>query len=239
MEPVKDVQRVYGGQTAAERAAERRAALVDAAFAEVAAKGWRALRIETVCRAAGLNKRYFYEAFADLDALVGAVTAKVADDAIAVTLAALPDTTDQRRLVRAGVAAFVVHLTDDPRRARVLFGAVAADDAASGHRAEAIRRVIATAAMEGRELHRLGDDPIVELTAAMLVGGSSQALLDWLDGRLDYSREELIEHLAALWLSLGDAAAARHRGAQDGPAREARARTSGLSGGRGPSRRRS
>jgi AcrR family transcriptional regulator len=203
--------RVYGGRTRTERAAGRREALLDAAFAEVSERGWRGLAIDVVCRRAGLNKRYFYESFSGVDALVAAVTARVADDAIAATLGVLDPHAAPAAYTRAGVAAFVTHLTDDPRRARALFGAVAADDAASGHRAEAVRRIIATVVARGHEVHPVEDPVRPDLVAAFLVGGTSQALLDWLDGRLPYSRGKLIDELAALWTSLGDTAVARDR----------------------------
>ena len=45
----------------------------------------------------------------------------------------------------------------------------------------------------------------------MLVGGTSQAVLDWLDGRVAQTREEFIDDLVALWLAIGDSMAARVR----------------------------
>lgn len=203
--------RTYAGRTGHERADERHALLVDAAFAHVAEHGFKGLSIDALCRRAALNKRYFYEGFADLDALVAAVTTKTADDAIAVTLRALagPGSTDERS--RRAIQAFVVHLTDDPRRARVLFGAVPAGDAAAGHRTAAIRQVISTAAAQGREVHALDDAPIVGLSAAMLIGGTSQAVLDWLDGRVECTRDEFVDDLAALWRGITDTTVALAR----------------------------
>ncbi len=207
MRPVKDAPgRTYGGQTSDERAQDRRAALLGAAFALVAADGWRALRIDAVCRAAQLNKRYFYESFAGgLDALVGELTQRLADDAIAVTLAAMGDGVEPDRATRQGITAFVAHLTDDPRRARVLFGAVPAGHAAAGHQADALRQLINTAAAVGQGLHRQTPEPLVGTTAAMLVGGTSQAILDWLDGRIACDQAQLVDDLVLLWQALGDA----------------------------------
>jgi AcrR family transcriptional regulator len=219
MAPVKATARVYGGESGDTRAVRRREALVETAFALVAEHGWRRLSIEAVCRRAGLNKRYFYAAFADLDALIAAVTERLADDAIAVTLAAVPSGGSPAQATRAALAVFVAHLTDDPRRARVLFGAVPAADAAAGHRAEAIRRLIATVAAQGRSLYGIASsDPAIELSAAMLIGGTSQALLDWLDGRVTCSRAELVDDLVDLWLAVGDAAVAARRTRPAAPA---------------------
>jgi hypothetical protein len=43
--------------------------------------------------------------------------------------------------------------------------------------------------------------------AAILVGGFSELLVAWLDGRIDVSREQLVDDATALFLALGDAAA--------------------------------
>jgi AcrR family transcriptional regulator len=204
-------RRTYGGQTADQRAAQRREELISTAFGLVAEHGWRDLTIEAVCRRAGLNKRYFYETFSNLDALIGALVNQLAGDAITVTLAAVGPTMTPREITRAAVTTFVTHLTDDPRRALVLFGAVPAADAAAGHRARAIREVITTVAAQGRSIHDLADAPIVDLTAAMLVGGTSQAVLDWLEGQFDITRAQLIDDLTALWGAISDAAAATAR----------------------------
>jgi AcrR family transcriptional regulator len=199
-------RRVYGGRTGAERATARRDALVEAGFALVAEHGWRVLSIDSVCRRAGLNKRYFYESFDGLDALIGELTNRLADDAIRVTLAQLDPELPRDEATGRAITAFIEHLTDDPRRVRVLFGAVPAADAAAGHRAAAIRRLINTVATRGRSIYDLRDGSEADLTAAMLIGGTSQALLDWLDGRVACTRAELVERIVVLWLAIGDVA---------------------------------
>ena len=73
--------------------AQRRGVLVQAAFELVAKGGWAQLRIERICQAARLNKRYFYESFGDIDAVIEAVMNDLASDLIKVTIAAMdPDT---------------------------------------------------------------------------------------------------------------------------------------------------
>ena len=201
--------RVYGGQTGGERTQQRRAALLAAAFELVSERGWRELRIEPLCRRATLNKRYFYESFRDLDAVIEALTRQLSEDAIAATMAGIGPDTAQGEAITLAVRQLVTHLTDDPRRAAVLFGAVPAGETAAGHRAGAIRRVIATAAAEGRTLNDIGDDPLVDVVAAMLVGGTSQAVLDWLGGEVVCDRAALIDELTALWEAIGEVVARR------------------------------
>ena len=205
--------RTYAGETGGERAARRRDRLVEATFALVADDGWRGLRIERICHRAGLNKRYFYESFEDLDAAVGALMSKLAEEAIATTVDALDPSAQPDEWVRAAVAALVGYAIDDPRRARVLFGATPAGEAASAHRTQAIRRIAAAAAAQGRTYHGIAGDPIVDLSADLLVGGTSHALLEWLDGRIDISRGQLIDDLTVLWqvVRRGAVAHARRR----------------------------
>ena len=56
----------------------------------MAADEWRSATVEQLCSAAGLNKRYFYEGFADLDELASAVVDDIADEVRRATLAASP-----------------------------------------------------------------------------------------------------------------------------------------------------
>jgi len=72
--------RPYRGVAADDRIAARRSALMDAALEVFAADGWAALSARRVCEQAGLTRRYFYESFDDIDALIGAVFDRVADE---------------------------------------------------------------------------------------------------------------------------------------------------------------
>src|ERR1700680_1357164 len=75
--------RPYRGVAAGARVAGRREALIDAALEVFATEGWGALSARRVCEQAGLTRRYFYESFDDLDALLGAafdrITGRVSD----------------------------------------------------------------------------------------------------------------------------------------------------------------
>ena len=211
MAEVKPAGRTYGGQTAEQRLEDRRTALLDAALELIAEDGVGELRIDGVCRRAGLNKRYFYAAFDGVDALVGALLERLATDAIDAALAHADHAEPRATTIRRTLAAFIAHLTDDPRRARVLFGAVAATDAAADHRTRAIHRVIGAVVDEGQQLHPGMDGALTATIAAVLVGGTSQAVLDWLDGDIDAPREALVAHLTALWLAVDDVAAEHAR----------------------------
>lgn len=219
------IDRTYGGRSAAERAAERRTALIDAAFALIARDGWSQLRIERICRAAGLNKRYFYESFGDVDAISIALLDRLAADAIEATLGAMDLNEPVEVFVRAGISALVHHLIDDPRRARVLFSETPPGEAAGRHRADAIHRLAETASAQGRIVYGLQDinDPLNALVGSLLVGGTIQAMLDWLDGRLHGEIEPFIDDLSELWLGVGERSAAMVSSRARGVARSYRA----------------
>jgi AcrR family transcriptional regulator len=123
----ESAQRAYGGQSAQQRRRQRRRRLVDAAMDAMARNEWRSVTVDKLCAAAGLNKRYFYESFGDLDALSAAVVDDIADEVRAATLAAVDAVIEQplEAQALAAVAAAVRILVDDPRRARVLLGGVA------------------------------------------------------------------------------------------------------------------
>ncbi len=65
--------RAYGGVAAGERRANRRAVLMEAALDLFAEDGARAVSKRAICARARLNDRYFYEHFADADAVIEAI----------------------------------------------------------------------------------------------------------------------------------------------------------------------
>jgi AcrR family transcriptional regulator len=62
--------RLYGGLSAEERRAERRARLIEAALKVYGEVGYRNATVKAVCDAAELTERYFYESFANSEALL-------------------------------------------------------------------------------------------------------------------------------------------------------------------------
>ncbi|WP_153810437.1 TetR/AcrR family transcriptional regulator [Nocardia sp. SYP-A9097] len=196
----------YGGESGEQRAARRRAALLDAAITVVAEQGWRQLNVERVCTSAGLIKRYFYESFADIDALAAAVIDELATEIL--TLVVVNDLSIPRpQLMRTMIEKLVDYAVNDPRRARVFFGEMAATEAASHQRGLAIRRIVTILAAEARTLSH-ADHPMLDITASVLVNGSTRTLIDWLDGTIAVPREEFINYLTWLWLSASEGAIA-------------------------------
>jgi AcrR family transcriptional regulator len=204
-------QRSYGGQSAQARRTERRARLIDAALDIMAANDWRSVTVEKLCAAAGLNKRYFYESFTDLDAVAAAAVDDIAAEVGAATLSAAAASAGEPldRQAAAAVDAVVRHLVGDPRRARVLLGGVAASPAMHRHRDDVMRGLTAVLVRHARGIHgvELERDPLAEVAPAFVIGGTADAILAFLDGRARVSVDQLVDSLATLWLITGNGAA--------------------------------
>ena len=111
---------VYGGRTHEERRRERRARLVEATLTVWGGGDGRPVTMTRVCAEAKLSERYFYEQFTNLEAAQVAVMEDLAAQIEQASLAALEAAEGgPEAKVRAGLAAFVRVLTDDPRKGRV------------------------------------------------------------------------------------------------------------------------
>jgi AcrR family transcriptional regulator len=202
---------VYGGRTAAERHQVRREQLLQAALELAGQGGWPAVTVRGVCDSAGLTSRYFYESFRTREELALALFDELVAETMAVVLAALPDA-GNGALPRARVVigAVVEHLADDARKLTVLFSPAAEMPALTDRRIEATRVVAAVVAEQGRDFYRLSSEAATgpaATVATMLAGGLAQTLLDWSEGRLARSREQLIDECAAVFVAAGEGVA--------------------------------
>lgn len=201
--------RVYGGLAASERSASRRRQLLDAGLDLLGTDGWKATTVRAVCARAKLTPRYFYESFADLDALLVALFDAIADEVAQNVLAAVsPPPGDARSTARAAIAAGVHVLTDDPRKGRVLFAEAIGSEALAARRRTTLRGFAALVAAQGRAFYGISapTGQHVDPASVMLVGGLAEAFAAWLDGDIRASREQLIDDCTELFLATGQAA---------------------------------
>jgi AcrR family transcriptional regulator len=197
----------WRGVPADARIAERRALLLDVAFDLVGTDGTAGTTVRKVCEAARLNPRYFYESFEDLDALLVAVFERTAEEAVAAMVAAvepLVGTDDQEAFLRAGFAAGVRHITEDPRRTRVLFMEGMSNEALGRRRFGILHEMAEALATDARVRaeDRSGEpaavSSIMVVAANFMVGGFAELLMSFVSGRLDVTLDELVEDSAAL-----------------------------------------
>jgi AcrR family transcriptional regulator len=179
--------------------------LIAAAFELLGSQGWSATTVRGVCRRSGLNPRYFYESFGDLDELVVAVYDRVVGELTAEVTAAAEAAPDRAGKLRATDEQTVRFIDGDRRRARVLYVEALGNETLNRRRIETGRRLVG---MIGRDAapSRPGRsaDPVALMQAAILVGGFTELLVAWLDGRLAVDREQLVEDATALFLGLAE-----------------------------------
>ena len=201
------------------RRAERRLLLLDAALDLLGTEGWAGTTVRAVCQRAELNPRYFYESFDDLDALVIAVFDRIIEelaDAVAQAQAAADDAPPAQ--VRAAVEAIVAFVDDDRRRARILYVEALGNEALNRRR-RATGHALVSAVEEHAAASTRGLPPGEQagrIGAAMLVGGLSELLVEWLDGSITVSRQELIDDATTVVLALGEATASIAAGRRKG-----------------------
>ncbi len=185
--------------------------LVGAAFDLLASGGIAATTVRGVCAEARLNPRYFYESFDELDSLVVAVYDQVVAELRARVAAAVTAAGDDAHdAIRAQVDATVRFVDEDPRRGRILYVEALGNEALNLRRlqtgfdlVELIRRDTMRRRGGG------GSEQIDRLSAAMLVGGFSEILAAWLDGRIDMTAPELIDTSTRLFIAVGEVTAAQ------------------------------
>lgn len=199
------VTRTLQGASAAERVAQRRARLLEAALDVVGERGVRDFTMTAVCRAAGLTERYFYESFTRredlLEALFDSVSADALDRAVRAADVVAPAQLEER--ARAAIAATTTLLGEDPRVARLYREAIGHPEL-SGRRQDT---VASFAALLGRLITDARPDLRAEdlrVSTVVLTGGVVDAVGFWLDGRLDTDVDALLTRCARLVVAAAD-----------------------------------
>ncbi|MDT0306189.1 TetR/AcrR family transcriptional regulator [Streptomyces sp. DSM 44917] len=203
--------RTYRGATQRERQQERRARLIDAAVEVFGTAGYRAGTVDRICAEAGLTKRYFYESFADSEALLLAVYQRVSDDLRARVLAgaesAGPGVED---LVRAALDTLFRAIEADPRLARIAFVEVLSVSPVVDHAYRTVNTALVEEilrltgpAFDGRELS--GAHP--QLLATGLLGAIVFIAHQWILSGLDHPAETVVTSAHALVMAVVTGAA--------------------------------
>lgn len=195
--------RSYRGLSQNERRAERRARLIAAAIAVYGERGYHQATVKAVCEAAGLTERYFYESFANSEALLidsfNAVTWSVLG---AITQAAKEAGRARTARSRAMLHAYFAALQREPQSARVFLVEIRGVSRAVDQAFDTALRAI------GKEVARIVAPPGAaddELLQAGVVGGVIHIALRWIED--GYQPE--IESVVDTALKLGTVLASR------------------------------
>lgn len=200
--------RSYRGQSQEQRRAERRARLIAGAIAVYGERGYHQATVKAVCEAAGLTERYFYESFANSEALLidsyNAVTYAVLGEILRAGEAA---GRGQAARSRAMLHAYFSALQREPRSARVFLveirGVSRAVDQAFDASLRAIGRKVA-----GLLAPEAVDDDLLQ---AGVIGGVIHIALRWIEDGYAPPIDDAVATALRLGTSLGTPARARAR----------------------------
>ncbi len=192
-----------------DRSVDRREQILAVAFDLLGEAGSAAVTMRAVTREANLSPRYFYESFPNRDDLLVAVYDRV-EDGLRDRMKDVPRQLDPPATVRAALEICADYFEGDPRRAHVLLREPLANDTLRQHSSSRAPVFVATlAAALGSDIGALvpGDAPGLAVAGTALSGSLVALYLDWVDGRLEISRERLAE--SATNIALAVVAAAR------------------------------
>ena len=196
--------RRYGGKTAEERIAERRAQLLDAGLELFGTVGLAGATIEALCASAGLHPRYFYEQFSGKEELLGAVYSRAAETILGQVLVAIGPSGggEVRARLKAGLSAFIEASLADPRVARITYFEMSgAGPEVEGRRRTVLRQYAELIAAEleasGASVLPAGVDP--RLAAMALVSATDGLIVDSLTADPPRELADVVRTLVALF----------------------------------------
>jgi AcrR family transcriptional regulator len=205
---VAEVVRPYRGVAAADRRADRRARLIEAALDLIGETGVDALTMTAVCARARLTERYFYESFRGRDALLAAVFDSCIEEMdIAMYAALAAARADLLERCRAAAGAMVGVMLDDPRKARLHTeaGGSAVLRERSASLAAAHAELLAEQMRTLRGLDQPRHEAPLRLGTLVLMSGLATAVTGVLRGSLPIDRPTLVEECARLAVAVADA----------------------------------
>lgn len=193
--------------TAEQRHLERRTRLIEAAVELLGTIGATDTTVTAVCATSRVTTRYFYQHFADRDALLRAVFEQLNARLSEVLVAAVPPTSATAEgLALSPLRALVDTIKNDRKLARIVFIESATEPTLRQLRSE-FQASLADLALQQTRLHlKLSDSAVgvAHLAATLGVGGLFEVFRRWLDGEIDYSEDALVLYCAGLLGSLGN-----------------------------------
>jgi AcrR family transcriptional regulator len=200
----------YGGRTAEERQAERRARFLDAALQLFGdSPGFRSTTVAALSEAAGLSTRQFYEEFRTLEDVLAALHLQVNDWAEDAALAALADARERdlplAERATAIFRAYAANVTSDPRRIRITFVEIIGvsprlEEQRLARRARWVDFICAEAAAAAALGEAAPRDYRIAATA--FIGSVNGLLHDWRAGWVDATLDEVVEELVRQLLGI-------------------------------------
>jgi AcrR family transcriptional regulator len=199
------VSRRYGGVSAAHRRDDRRARLMAAGLEIMGTRGVAATTVTGVCERARVGPRFFYEHFPNLETLLLAVLDDISATATERALAAVAAAADDPHAqARAGITTMIEGLTDDRRRARIMFAEAYGNEAMMKRRYALVRTLAELVVAMSPELNAVRDRPphFADALALMMTGAVAEVVIVWVDGGLEVNRDELVNICVEMLLTV-------------------------------------
>lgn len=198
--------RSYAGKSAEERRSERRQALLSAARELWREHGWSGVTMRAVCSRARLTDRYFYQNFADRDALLVAVAEQERDATLGLILGAIAPHADDSPFeqLRAALAAVVGHIARDPSSAQILFGGHQSNAVLGAFRRDTIQVMVNFLVELARPyLLPTAREDEFRVNVLLGIGGFVETVAAWRAGIVEVEVDELVEMLHGAGERLG------------------------------------
>lgn len=195
-----EVVRSYGGVSAADRRAERRARLIAAGRRTWGESGLAAVTVRGVCKGSGLTDRYFYEHFANRDELLIAIADEVRDQLLAVLVEAgvSVDGSAMDKL-RAALQAFLDAVSGDPHIHRIVSSDPGGIPGLEQRRRDVLGLIADLVVQHAPGVLEAEPDPEWLRRAALFItGGVDQLIEAWLDGSIETTTAELAAECARM-----------------------------------------
>lgn len=176
------VTRDYGGVSASDRRAERRAKLLLAGRRIWGESGLDDVSVRGVCAQAGLGPRYFYEQFADRDELLLAVADQFRDEVNALLLTeGLGAPGDFGAKLKAALTALLELMAGDPHAHRIFTDILGGAEILAERRRQTLEIITNLVLEHGPELLDLEplSPAVMRRGATFIVGGITQLIDSW------------------------------------------------------------
>jgi AcrR family transcriptional regulator len=196
--------RLYGGMSAAERRAGRRARLLTAGFDLFGTIGFQKTTIPMICSASGVTARHFYEEFPSREALLRSLYDQIHEATYVIVRDALRalDKPHYERVLASNTA-YYHFLTEDPRRARIYaLESLGVSPELEQYRRETRERSVRqlTRATEWLEPTGVLRNVDSRLVAVGLSSAAVAILAEWVLASKKPSVEKMAETLTMFWI---------------------------------------
>lgn len=190
----------WRGTSRQERDQQRRERLLTAGLELFGTTGYQACTVASLCSAATVSTRHFYELYPDRSRLLATIYTNICDALIDRITSLEPPDDGRPDWLRASVERVLAPLLDDVRTIRILeVEMVGADASLEQIRQETTARIVDALSAWHAALAPASDPHDSRLAAIFIEGGMSEALVAYARGDLgDIPKDALLDRIAAL-----------------------------------------